>query len=154
MGTKTAGRRLSELELRAWQGLLHAHHAVINQLDRELMDEHGLSFGSYEVLLRLARAPDRSMRMSELAAVSLISPSGLTRRVDRMVADGLVERVSCPTDARGSFARITDQGYERLRRAAPTHLRGIREHFTGRLSKHQLAEIADALEAVATPPSP
>jgi DNA-binding MarR family transcriptional regulator len=142
------------LELRAWQGLLHAHNEVITKLDRELMDEHGLSLGSYEVLLRLARAPDRSMRMSELAAVSLISPSGLTRRVDRMVADGLVERVSCPTDARGSLARITDEGYERLRRAARTHFRGIREHFTGRLSKRQLAEIAAALEAVATPSSP
>src|SRR5437773_2670062 len=118
------------------------------------MDEHGLSFGSYEVLLRLARSPDRSMRMSELAAVSLISRSGLTRRVDRMVADGLVERVTCSTDARGSFARITEEGYERLRRAAPTHLRGIREHFTGRLTKRQLAEVAAALEAVATPPSP
>src|SRR6266498_3329326 len=102
--------RLTDEELRAWQALLHAHDAVFRQLDAELQNEHGLHLGAYDVLLRLARAPEGRLRMSDLAERVLLSPSGLTRMVDRLVAEGLVERVRFDTDARVMLARLTDRG--------------------------------------------
>jgi DNA-binding MarR family transcriptional regulator len=146
--------RLSDSELRAWQALLHAHHDVVGALDAELREEHGLSLGQYDVLLRLARAPDRTLRMSELAERVMLSPSGLTRLVDRLVEDGLVRRERFDGDARVMLARLTDRGRRRLLQAARTHLRGIREHFTGRLSPAQLRNVAAALETIAGPHEP
>jgi DNA-binding MarR family transcriptional regulator len=146
--------RLTETELRAWQALLHAHHDVTERLDDELRDHHGLSFGAYDVLLRLARAPRRCLRMSELAERVWLSPSGLTRMVDRLERDGLVERDRFQGDARVMLARLTDRGREVLRRAARTHLRGIRDHFTGPLTETQLRNVASALETVAGPHEP
>lgn len=148
------GERLTDTELRAWQALLHAHHDVTEKLDAELRVEHGLPFGSYDVLLRLARAPGRSLRMSELAERVMLSPSGLTRMVDRLVEQGLVEREPFAGDARVTLARLTDRGRQIVRRAAGTHLRGIREHFTGRLSPAQLRGIASALETIVGPHEP
>src|SRR6266536_1040848 len=134
---------LTETELRAWQALLHAHHHVTRKLDAELRQEHGLSFGDYDVLLRLARAPEGCLRMTDLADRVLLSPSGLTRVV--------VRRERFEGDARVMLAGLTDDGRRLLRRAARTHLRGIREHFTGRLGEPQLRYVASALEAVAGP---
>ena len=145
---------LSETELRAWQALLHAHHQVTRTLDAELRAEHGLPLNAYDVLLRLARAPDRCLRMTELAERVLMSPSGLTRVVDRLVADGLVQRDRFEGDARVMLARLTDQGRRLLRRAAATHLRGIREHFTGRLTETQLRQLASALQVISGPHIP
>src|SRR6266542_3437246 len=124
-----AETRLTETELRAWQGLLHAHHEVIRTLDAELREEHGLSFSDYDVLLRLARGPGGSLRMTELAERVMLSPSGLTRAVDRLVLSGLVRRERIAGDARVMLGRLTDSGRLALRRAARTHLRGIRQHF-------------------------
>jgi DNA-binding MarR family transcriptional regulator len=145
---------LSEDEIRAWQALLHAHDQVIRKLDAELRSEHGLHLVAYDVLLRLARAPEGALRMTDLAERVMLSPSGLTRMVDRLVADGLVERARFEGDARVMLARLTDQGRDVLRRAATTHLRGIREHFTGRLDERQLRTIALTLEAIAGPHRP
>jgi DNA-binding MarR family transcriptional regulator len=149
-----ATTKLTEIELRAWQALLHAHHDVTDRLDAELREQHGLAFSEYDVLLRLARAPDRSLRMSDLAERVLLSPSGLTRLVDRLVDNGLVSRNIHQEDARVTLARLTGRGRERLRRAARTHLQSIREHFTGRLSVAQLRDVASALEAVTGPHEP
>lgn len=140
--------KLTPAELRAWQALLHAHHQVTTALDRDLRTQHDLSFSEYDVLLRLARAPGRALRMTEVADRVLLSPSGLTRLVDRLVAKGLVTRQSDPSDARGALAHLGDEGMAELRKAARTHLRGIREEFTGRLSEDQLRDVADALEVV------
>ena len=145
---------LDELEQRAGQALLHAHHDVLGRLDAELRAEHGRSLTDYDVLLRLANAPDRRLRMSELAARVLLSPSGLTRVVDRLARDDLVRRERDPRDARVQLARLTSQGRHVLRRAALTHLRGIREHFTGRLTPAQLRAVADALEVISGPHRP
>lgn len=145
---------LNPTELRAWQALLHTHHDVMRQLDAELREEHGLSMSAYDVLLRLTRAPDRSLRMTELAERVMVSPSGLTRTVDRLVSKGLVERDRFDGDARVMLARLTDLGRQVLRRAAKTHLRGIRQHFTGRLSETQLRNVASALEAITGPHEP
>jgi DNA-binding MarR family transcriptional regulator len=143
------GTKLTDAELRAWQGLLHAHHEVIRTLDAELREEHGLSFSDYDVLLRLARAPGGSLRMTGLAERVMLSPSGLTRAVDRLVLAGLVKRERIPGDARVMIGRLTDSGRLVLRGAARTHRRGIRQHFTGRLSPSQLECVGSALEAVA-----
>jgi DNA-binding MarR family transcriptional regulator len=149
-----ASTKLGESELRAWQALLHAHARLTETLDRELRDEHGVSLAGYDVLLRLARAPGRALRMTDLADRVMLSPSGVTRRVDRLAARGLVRREPDPVDRRVALARLTDEGLARLRTAARTHLRGIREHFAGRLSEGQLRNVASALEVIAGPHEP
>jgi len=146
--------RLSETELRAWQALLHAHHDVTRRLDAELREEHGLSLGAYDVLLRLARAPGRALHMTELAKRVMLSPSGLTRLVDQLVDEGVAQRRRVDHDARLVMAGLTDRGRQVIRQAAKTHLRGIREHFTGRLSEAQLRNVASALEAISGPHKP
>jgi DNA-binding MarR family transcriptional regulator len=148
------GATLDQDELRAWQALLHAHHDVIEVLDRELRQEHGISFSDYDVLLRLGRASGHSLRMTELAVRAMLSPSGLTRAVDRLVRQGLVRRDPFAGDARVTLARLTEPGREVLRRAARTHVRGIRDHFTGRLTQTQLRNVATALEEIAGPHQP
>ena len=140
--------------MRAWQALLHAHQHVVRTLDRELREEHLLDLASYDVLLRLARAPGRVLRMTDLAERVMLSPSGLTRLVDRLVARGLVQRQADPQDARAALATLTREGRELLRRAARTHLRGIRDHFTGRLSETQLRNVAASLETITGPHVP
>lgn len=140
--------RLSEAELRAWQAFLHAHYQITRLLDAELRTAQGISLDAYDVLLRLARAEGRALRMTQLAERVLIPPSTLTRRVDRLVGQGLLERARQPDDSRVVVVRLTEPGLALLRRAARTHLRGIHEHFTGQLSETQLADIAAGLEVV------
>lgn len=144
-----ASTRLDELELRAWQSLLHAHHGVVGRLDTELRGRHGITFSEYDVLLRLARAPERALTMGELAERTMLSPSGTTRLVDRLEASGLLVRRPAPGDGRVALATLTPDGLRLVRTAARTHLRGIREHFTERLTRRQLEQVASALEAIA-----
>jgi DNA-binding MarR family transcriptional regulator len=151
---RVTASRLTETEMRAWQALLHAHHQVIRRLDRELREEHDLPLAAYDVLLRLARAPGRASRMTDLAERVMLSPSGLTRLVDRLVSKGLVERRTDPEDARVALASLTEEGLGQLRKAARTHLRGIREHFTGLLSETQLRNVAAGLETITGPHIP
>jgi DNA-binding MarR family transcriptional regulator len=146
--------RLTETELAAWQALLHAYHQIIRKLDRELRDQHDLPLAAYDVLLRLVRAPGKALRMSDLAERVMLSPSGLTRLVDRLVSKGLVRRRTDPHDARVAHASLTEDGVRQLRSAARTHLRGIREHFTGRLSGRELRAIASALGRISGPHIP
>jgi DNA-binding MarR family transcriptional regulator len=146
--------RLTDTEMRAWQALLHAHHELVEGLDRELREAHDLSLSEYDVLLRLARAPGRSLRMTDLAERVLMSASGTTRLVDRLAAGGLVARREDPDDGRVALASLTDAGLRLVRRAARTHLMGIRERFTGRLSEAQLLDIATALETITGPHRP
>ena len=145
---------LDETELAAWQALLHTHHQLVNTLDAELREEHGLTFAEYDVLLRLARASERQLSMSELARRVMISPSGLTRTMDGLEAEGLVERRRDPHDARVVRAFLTAGGRDRIRRASRTHLRGIRRHFTGRLTATQLRHVASALQVICGPHQP
>ena len=146
--------KLTSTELRAWQALLHTHSAVTMTLDSELKREHGVTWSEYDVLVRLARTPNRSLRMTELARRVMMSPSGLTRVVDRLAEEGLVDRRRDSDDARVVLARLTDEGRDKVRRAARTHLRGIRHHFTGRLSEAQLRNVASALETITGPHEP
>lgn len=146
--------RVDERQLASWRAFLRAHATVVDRLDHELQREHQLPLTWYEVLLHLAAAPGRRLRLSELASVLLLSRSGITRLVDRLVDTGLVERQACPTDRRGAFAAITAEGRSRLRRAAPTHLRGVQEHFIARLDEHELEAIRSGLEKVAGDTAP
>jgi len=145
---------LTETELRAWQALLHAHHDLVQRLDLELREEHGITFGEYDVLLRLARVPGAALRMTNLADRVMLSPSGVTRLVDRLMVRGFVRREVDQDDARATLATLTDEGKRRVRLAARTHLRGIRQHFTGRLSERQLRQVAEALEVITGPHRP
>lgn len=140
--------------LDAWRTFLFAHAQVRRQLERELQAEQEMSLGEYEVLLFLAYSGERRLRMSELADRMVLSRSGATRLVDRLEAAGFVERVSCDTDRRGQWAQLTRAGYERLRAASPTHLRGIGEHFLDRIPADELAALRGTLERVATDPIP
>ncbi|HVE99378.1 MAG TPA: MarR family transcriptional regulator [Mycobacteriales bacterium] len=137
--------RLTGDEVAAWLGFLRAHTKIIRTLDQELEAECGLSLAQYDVLAQLSAASERQLRMTELADRVLLSRSGLTRLVDRLEGMGLVERQACPSDARGMYARLTDLGRERLRAASGPHLRGVREHVTGRLSQTELRRLADLM---------
>jgi DNA-binding MarR family transcriptional regulator len=130
-----------------WRLLLSVHGRLLARLDQELRRGHGLSLAEYEVLVALSDS-DGSLRMTELAQRMTLSPSGLTRRVDRLVARGLVTRRSCPSDGRGSLAALTAAGRADLRRAAPTHASGVRRYLVDPVSTAGLQPLADGLEAV------
>lgn len=134
---------LNELELGAWRGLLHAHATLVRELDTQLEAEHGISLSAYEVLLLLHEAPERRLRMSELATSALLSLSGMTRLVDRLVGAGLVERERCDDDKRVLYARPTRAGTALFAAARTTHLRGVRERFLGRFADDDLVRLGD-----------
>ncbi len=136
-------------ELRAWRGLLRAHACLAKRLDAELEQAHGLPMTSYEVLGHLEESSGERMRMCELAEQAQLSRSGLTRLVDRLERDGLLERCSCDHDARGSYACLTGSGRERLEEARVTHLAVVREHFFSRFSESELSVLADMWERIA-----
>ena len=135
-------------QLAVWRLLLEAHAALTDLLERELVAERGLPLNRYDVLLNLAEAPDGRLRMQELSESVLLSKSGLSRLVDRMVEAGLVRRERSQADRRGWYAVLTDQGRSALRRAAPTHLRGIQEHFARHLDTAEVQVLAAALGRV------
>ena len=109
---------------------------------------HDLSETEFEVLLRLARTPGRRLRMGDLSDQTSLSTSGITRVVDRLERDGLIARDSCEDDRRGTWARITEPGAERIGAVLPGHLDDVEEWFTGRLEPGQLAALTDALRVV------
>ena len=140
--------------LAPWRSFLLAHARVSRRLDEELRAEHDVSFAEYDALLTIAQAPGRRVRMGSLAEQVLLSKSGVTRLVDRLVNDGLVERSACSTDARGAEAVLTDRGLTRLRAASRTHLRGISEHFLAVVETDDLESLERAMSAVARQAGP
>jgi DNA-binding MarR family transcriptional regulator len=143
---------LSLGELRAWRGLLRAHACLAKRLDAELERAHRLPMSSYEVLHHLEESSGERMRMCDLAEQAQLSRSGLTRMVDRLTRDGLLERCSCSHDARGSYACLTDMGRERLAEARGTHLAVIRSQFFSHFSEPELSVLADMWERIAPGP--
>ncbi len=131
--------------LETWRTFLQAHATVVRRLEAELEADGQVSLADLDVLLQLAAADGCKLRMSELADTVLLSRSGMTRRIDRLEAAGLVQRHECAADRRGAYAGITEAGLDRLQLARPTHLSGIEEHFISRLSEADLASIRDAL---------
>jgi len=136
--------------LAPWRAFVRAQAHVSRRLDEDLRAEHGLSLQEYVALLILAEAPERRMRMGRLADSLTLSKSGATRLIDRLVGDGLVGRVSCSSDARGAEAELTAGGLDRLRTAAPTHLRGIAEYFLSAIESDDLPVIERAMGEVAS----
>jgi DNA-binding MarR family transcriptional regulator len=135
--------------LEAWRTFLVAHARVTRRLEQELQAEQGMSLADYDVLVQLATTDQRRLRMSELADRLLLSRSGATRLIDRLQAQGLVDRVSCEDDRRGQWAVLTDAGRSRLREAAPTHLRGIAQHFLRPIPDQELAQLEATLARIA-----
>ena len=129
----------------AWRAFIQAHSALISILEHELETEKGLPLSQYEVLLRLNLSPERRMRMQDLAGSILLSKSGVTRLVDRMVDAGLVQRAACDSDRRVTYAAITEKGRGVLADAAPVHLKGIEEHFSKFLSQDEAKVVSTAL---------
>ncbi len=135
--------------LAPWRAFLLAHARVARRLDEELRAEHDISFAEYDALLTIAQAPDRRIRMGQLAEEVLLSKSGVTRLIDRLVGDGFVERSACLADARGAEAVLTERGLARLRAASRTHLRGISDHFLAIVDPADLDALERSMTAVA-----
>lgn len=135
--------------LAPWRAFLLAHARISRRLDEELRVEHDLTIGEYDALLTIAQAPERRIRMRQLADEVILSKSGVTRLIDRLVDDGLVERSACLADARGAEAVLTERGLARLRAASKTHLRGVNEHFLTILDGEDLEVIERSMSSVA-----
>jgi DNA-binding MarR family transcriptional regulator len=134
--------------LGAWRSVIQAHARLTRTLDEELQAAHRLSLAEYDALLQLANAPDRRLRMSALADRVLLSRSGITRLVDRLVAAGMVERSTCTTDARGAEAALTAEGLQRLREASATHLDGVGRLFLDVIEPADRAAVQRAMDRV------
>lgn len=134
--------------LDAWKGLLRAHAAVTTRIERRLAQAGSVPLTSYDVLLELAAAPGRELRMSELAERVLLSRSGLTRLVDRLEEQGYLERAPCEQDRRGTKAVLSSDGLQALREAWPSYAAGIRAEFAAFLREDEAALLATALERV------
>lgn len=133
--------------LEAWQALLTAHATLVRRMETDLLNETGLALADFDVLAQLALAGGE-LRMTELAERALISRSGMTRRVTRLVGEGLVRRASTDADARGVVVRLTDAGLARLVATAPVHARGVSELFVARLEDEELAALGSILAKV------
>jgi DNA-binding MarR family transcriptional regulator len=131
----------------AWSSLLRAHATLMRQLETQLEQQTGLALADYDVLAQLAIA-DGELRMTELANRALISRSGMTRRVARLVDEGLVRRADAGADGRGVVVALTEAGVARLAETVPTHVRGIAEYFVSRLDDQELAVLESALDKV------
>ena len=131
----------------AWRSLLRAHATLMRQLETQLEQQTGLALADYDVLAQLGIA-DGELRMTELANRALISRSGMTRRVARLVDEGLVRRSDANADGRGVVVTLTDAGVARLTETAPIHAHGIAEYFMSRLDDQELAVLESALDKV------
>jgi DNA-binding MarR family transcriptional regulator len=131
--------------LDCWARLLRGHATLTRLVSSELREAHGLTINDYEALLVLSRAPRCAMRRVDLAERLLLTPSGVTRLLDGLEAAGLVEKGTCETDARVTYAVLTEQGRERLDAAAESHLAAVRQVLEGRFSEEELATLAGLL---------
>jgi DNA-binding MarR family transcriptional regulator len=127
--------------LAAWRSFLRTHNQLLRQLEHQLQSHGKIALGSYDVLVQLAEAPENRLRMSELAQAVLLSRSGLTRLVDRLQKDGLVERQPDAEDARGMYTVLTAKGRDTLRDASRVHLAGVSELVLERLSEPELRQL-------------
>ena len=145
----TEPRWLSEDEQRSWRAFLSVNLLLFDQLGREMQRQHGLTNADYEILVNLSEAPDRRLRMSELAGRTLSSRSRLSHQVARMEAAGLVERTPCAQDRRGFWANLTETGWKTLVEAAPDHVAGVRAHLVDAMTPEQFSQLGQACQVVA-----
>lgn len=135
--------------LLAYGRLVSAHAALKTELSALLDAQHGLNLNEFEVLVLLARAPERAMRRVDLAREVRLSPSGITRMLDRLEATGLVEKGTCDSDARVTYAVLTDAGMEKLERSTPDHLAAVERQLGERFDEEELAVLMELLGRVA-----
>jgi DNA-binding MarR family transcriptional regulator len=140
-------------EQRAFVGLIRAYAATTRRLSTDLESDHGLTLSDYEVLLHLAHAPDRMMRRIDLARSVLLTPSGITRLLEGLERQGYVERAKCESDARVTYALLTEAGHAKLREASETHLEGMRSHFAERFSGEELDALGGLLTRLELEPA-
>jgi DNA-binding MarR family transcriptional regulator len=136
---------LDEDEMGAWRGMIDAYADVHAAIEADLVAQHGMTEGEYGVLVFLSEADDHQLRMCDLATSLHLSPSGLTRRLDRLVREGMVARQPAADDRRVSMAVLTDKGFARLEEAAPDHVRSVRTHMLDHLSRTQLRQLASIM---------
>jgi DNA-binding MarR family transcriptional regulator len=136
-----AAARPDDWRLAVWRSFLRTHNHLLRQLEQQLAEHGKLALGNYDVLVQLAEAPGHRLRMSELAQAVLLSRSGLTRLVDRLQKDGLVQRQPDPDDARGMYTVLTAKGRDTLRDASRVHLAGVSNLVLDRLSEAELRQL-------------
>jgi DNA-binding MarR family transcriptional regulator len=141
-------RWLTPDDQRVWRAFLGSTRLLLDQLDRELQRDAAMPHAYYEILVRLSEAPDRTLRMSTLADNAQISRSRLSHAVARLEESGWVRRESCPSDRRGQVAVLTDEGFATLKRAAPGHVRGVREHLFDQLTPAQVKQLGRISETL------
>nr|WP_050778226.1 MarR family transcriptional regulator [Micromonospora sp. ATCC 39149] len=141
-------RWLNPDEQRTWRAYLAASRALMEKLDRELQRDAGMPHAYYEILVRLSEAPDRRLRMSDLADATGSSRSRLSHAAARLEASGWIRREDCPTDRRGQVAVLTDAGFAALAAAAPNHVEGVRRHLFDALSPAQVDQLRRISEAM------
>lgn len=140
---------LDESRLAAWRAFINAHASVIDRIEQELADAGQLPLTSYDVLVALAEAPERRLRMNDLARrVVVLSRSGVTRLADRLEVEGLLRRERTAEDRRGAYAVITDKGLEALDRARPIYAQGIARHFGRFLNDAEVQTLASVLTRI------
>jgi DNA-binding MarR family transcriptional regulator len=138
-------RWLNPEEMLAWRCIVDVETEIRNSLDAALVEMHDVSLGEYGVLVRLSEAPERRLRMTDLAELMRLSPSGLTRRLDRLVSRGVVERVSSDDDRRVTMAVLTTSGLALLEKSSPDHLDGVRRHLIDHLSEDEIVQLGQIL---------
>jgi DNA-binding MarR family transcriptional regulator len=143
----TAPAWLNPDELKAWRQYIITSRRLIEALDADL-DTHDLSLPDYEILAQLSDAPDRRMRMSELADIALLSRSRLSHRIKVMEKEGWVKREACPDDKRGFFAVMTPKGWKAIVAAAPDHVESVRARFVDHLSKAEQQTLSEIFERI------
>jgi DNA-binding MarR family transcriptional regulator len=144
-------RWLTDAEQRAWRAFVGASQLLMDQLDRELQRDAGMSHAYYGILAALSEQPSRAVRMTDLARLLRYSKTRLSEAIARLEARGWVARKPCPTDRRSTFAVLTDGGFAALATAAPGHVAGVRRHVFDRLTDQQVAQLREMCEAIAFP---
>jgi DNA-binding MarR family transcriptional regulator len=150
LSTQVTQRTIPEIQV--WVALLRAHASSTRRFNAQLVAEHGLTLNDYEVLLHLSHADGKRLRRVDLAERILLTPSGITRLLEGLERGGYVERASCASDARVTYAQLTDDGEEKLREAADAHVAGIREFFRDRFSRDELLALSGLLQRLPLDP--
>lgn len=145
MSTLERTSRSTTLRLDGWVSFLRAHAAITRELSAQLQREHNLTLNDYEVLLHLSHAEGGRLRRVDLAEQVLLTASGITRLLEGLERGGYVVKETCVSDARVSYAKLTDAGRAKLQDASATHLRGVGELFVSRYSDAELATLAELL---------
>jgi len=151
LSTQVTQRTIPEIQVCV--ALLRAHASSTRRFNAQLVAEHGLTLNDYEVLLHLSHADGKRLRRVDLAERILLTPSGITRLLEGLERGGYVERASCASDARVTYAQLTDDGEAKLREAADAHVAGIREFFRDRFSRDELLALSGLLQRLPLDPA-